>query len=60
LRLAGGNEFEAFQITNVLFALAALAHVLFFSGLSPAARRLLAALLMASPFLPFLPWPLSW
>ena len=57
LRLAGGNEFKAFQVTNVLFALAALAHVLFFSGLSPDARRLLAALLVASPFLPFLLWP---
>ena len=44
LRLAGGNEFRAFQITNVLFALAALTHVLFFSGLSRSARRLLATL----------------
>jgi hypothetical protein len=57
LRLAGGNEFKAFQVTNVLFALAALAHVLFFSGLSPGARRLLATLLVASAFLPFILWP---
>jgi hypothetical protein len=57
LRLSGGNEFKAFQITNVLFALGALAHVLFLSGLSPGARRLLATLLAASPFLPFLLWP---
>jgi hypothetical protein len=57
LRLGGGNEFKAFQVTNVLFALGALAHVLFFSGLSRGARRLLAMLLVASPFLPFLLWP---
>ncbi|HEX9185641.1 MAG TPA: hypothetical protein VGB87_01130 [Vicinamibacteria bacterium] len=57
LRLTGGNEFKAFQVTNVFFALGALAHVLFFSGLSGTARRLLAALLAASPFLPFLLWP---
>jgi hypothetical protein len=57
LRLGGGSEFKAFQVTNVLFALGALAHVLFFSGLSRRARRLLATLLVASPFLPFLLWP---
>jgi hypothetical protein len=57
LRLGGGNEFKAFQVTNVLFALAALGHVLSFSGLSRSARRLLATLLVASPFLPFLLWP---
>ena len=57
LRLTGGNEFKAFQLTNVLFALGALAHVLFFSDLSATSRRLLAALLAASPFLPFLLWP---
>jgi hypothetical protein len=57
LRIAGGNEFKAFQVTNVLFALAALTHVLLFSGLSRGARWLLATLLVASPFLPFLLWP---
>jgi hypothetical protein len=38
-----------YQVTNVLFALGALAHVLFFSGLSTVARRLLAVLLAVSP-----------
>jgi hypothetical protein len=57
LRLAGANEFKAFQVTNVLFALGLLAQVLFFSRLSAPARRLLAVLLAASPFLPFLLWP---
>jgi len=57
LRLTGANEFKAFQVTNVLFALGTLAHVLFFSGLSPTARRLLATLLAVSPLLPFLLWP---
>jgi hypothetical protein len=57
LRLAGQNEFKAFQLTNTLAWLAALTHVLFLSGLSPPVRRLLAVLLAASPVLPFLLWP---
>jgi hypothetical protein len=57
LRIAGANELKAFQLTNVLAALALLAHVLLFSGLRRAERLLLALLLVTSPALPFLLWP---
>lgn len=57
LRLLGQNELKAPQITNGLFLLAGLAHILFHSRFAPLARGVLGTAFLFSPALPFVLWP---
>lgn len=57
LRLLGQNEFKAPQITNGLFLLGGLSHILFLSRFTPLARGILGTSFLFSPALPFVLWP---
>lgn len=57
LRLLGSNELRAFQITNALLFVAALACVLMLAALGPVQRLVLGLLTAFSPAFWFVHWP---